>query len=664
MANLSIMIKLKILIVVCFGLVLTIRAFAQDKAKIAALESALTAAKNDKARIQILGDLCWNYSFISFDKALDYGQQELKLAETMHNDTSVALAYSDIGIVYTRTNNLNDALSWHQKAYALRKKLGLNDKAAASISNIAVIYKQQGDYDKAAQSMMDVLAIYTEINDEPKKALVLNNIGLLYLHNNKQLEGKNYLLEALAIAQKLKIKSLEANVYTSLSQYYFNNRDYANALRMCQKAVAIQTELNATSDIGVNYNTIGEIYEKQGKYPEALTWFQKSLTIRQGLKDQLGIGSVYKNMSTVYTDQKNYDDGEKYLLKSIEIFTKQNAKDYLQDAYAQLSTINESRKNDHKALDNFKKSVQIKDSVLNKESLNTINELQVKYETAKKEQHIQQLNNQNKIQQLEINNQKLRVARRNIMMGIGIIVLVMMIGFGFLFYNRYKLKQEARLQAEVIRQQDLASKGIIEAEERERKRIAADLHDGVGQLFSTVRLNLSSLMERVSITRPEDAALAEKTIAMVDESCKEVRTIAHQMMPNILLKTGLASAVKDFISKIDADKLKVTLETSGLNERLSSDMEIVLYRVIQECVNNVIKHAVANRLDIQLDRTETEISVTVEDNGKGFDTADKEKFEGIGLKNILTRLAYLKGTADFSSSPGRGTLVAIYVPLS
>lgn len=97
---------------------------------------------------------------------------------------------------------------------------------------------------------------------------------------------------------------------------------------------------------------------------------------------------------------------------------------------------------------------------------------------------------------------------------------------------------------------------------------------------------------------------------------------------------------------------------------MESDIEIVLYRVIQECVNNVIKHAGATRLDIQMHRDEHEISVTVEDNGKGFNAAAREQSEGIGLKNMITRLAYLKGTVDFSSSSGKGTLVAIYVPLN
>ncbi|TAG12078.1 MAG: sensor histidine kinase, partial [Sphingobacteriia bacterium] len=158
-------------------------------------------------------------------------------------------------------------------------------------------------------------------------------------------------------------------------------------------------------------------------------------------------------------------------------------------------------------------------------------------------------------------------------------------------------------------------------------------------------------------------ALAQKTIALVDESCKEVRNISHQMMPNVLLKSGLASAIKDFIDNIDKESLQVNLHTVGLNNRLNNNTEIVLYRVLQETVNNVIKHAKASQLDIQLVKDSESITATIEDNGKGFDKNLVEKFDGIGLKNIRTRVEYLKGSVDFDSHIGGGTVISVWIPL-
>ena len=152
-------------------------------------------------------------------------------------------------------------------------------------------------------------------------------------------------------------------------------------------------------------------------------------------------------------------------------------------------------------------------------------------------------------------------------------------------------------------------------------------------------------------------------MALVEESCKEVRYISHQMMPNMLLRSGIASDVKNFIEKIDSEKLKVKVEANGFKDKLESNVETVLYRVIQEAVNNVIKHAQATFLNIKLDREASGISATITDNGVGFDTTAVESFNGIGLKNITARVEYLKGIVKYRSAPGAGTSLRVWVPV-
>jgi signal transduction histidine kinase len=118
------------------------------------------------------------------------------------------------------------------------------------------------------------------------------------------------------------------------------------------------------------------------------------------------------------------------------------------------------------------------------------------------------------------------------------------------------------------------------------------------------------------------------------------------------------------VNKLGSKKLQVHVFTEGLEQRLDSDVETVLYRVVQECVHNALKHAGATTLDISLIRDKEGISGTIEDNGKGFDINEKENFEGIGLRNIITRIEYLKGTVEFDSAPGRGTVIGIHIPAS
>ena len=629
---------------------------AQNQKMLDSLENIYRSSKDDKIKLKVAGDLCWNYGTINFDKALFYGKAELQLAEKLSDSANIALAYSDIGNTYTRVNNLKEALNFHLKAYTLRNQLGLKAKAAGSISNISVIYKQLGNYKEALAYMHRSLKIYESAGDEAKQALVLGNIGNVYLDYKKPESAKESFLKTIALVNKDKPSSTLANAYSGMMQYYFQLNKFTEALQYANKAETTLKQLNIKSDLATLYNSIGQIYYEKSNYPLAMKYYQNSLTFRESMNDQLGIASCYKNIGACYAKLKTYPKAEEYLNKSISIFKQLDAKDYLREAYQILGTVFEEKQDYISSLKFFKESASIKDSIYSKQASDKINELQVAYQTEKKIQQITLLNKENKIQ-------KLILLKRNIVLGIVIALLLTTFLVGWLLYKSIRLKQETRLQNEVIAQQDLATKAVLNAEENERQRISGELHDGLGQLFSAVKMNLSALTSDLDFKNEQGRETFHKTLDLVDESCREVRSISHQMAPNVLLKAGLTSAVRDFIDKIDSRKLKINLETFGLQHRLDQNVETVLYRVIQESVNNVIKHAGANELDIQLTKDEEGINAMIEDNGKGFDTAQLEQFEGIGLKNIRSRVAYLKGTVDFSSTVGSGTLVAIYIPL-
>ncbi len=639
-----------------FFLITVYQANAQNQKVLDSLENSFHLAKDDQQKLKISGDLCWSYGTINFDKALFYGKEELRLAQKLKDSVAVALAYSDIGNTYIRVNNLKEALNHHIKAYQIRDKLGLTAKAAGSISNISIIYKQQGQYKEALTYMYRALKIYEDANDEQKQALVLGNIGNVYLEYKKYEPAKESFDKTILIAKKNNYKSILANAYSGIMNYYFQQNKLDQALKYGNMSVKYLKELNMQSDIATLYNSIGQVYFEKDKYDEAMKYYNLSLKSRLFMNDKLGIGSCYKNIGACYAELKDFTKAEEFVNKSINLFKELNAKDYLREAYAILANIAENKQDYVSSLKFFKESAAMKDSIYNKQSTDKINELQIAYETEKKIQKIELLGKENKIHKLEL-------FKRNVYLGVVLGALLISFLIGFLIYRSIRLKQASRLQEEVIIQQDLATKAVLNAEENERRRISGELHDGLGQMFSAVKMNLSALTEDLNFKDDHSKLMFDKTLGLVDESCKEVRSISHQMAPNVLLKSGLATAVRDFIGKIDERKLKINLETFGLQERLDQNIETVLYRVIQETVNNVIKHAEANSLDIQLTKDEEGINVMIEDNGKGFDTSSVENFEGIGLKNIRSRVAFLKGTVDFSSNIGQGTLVAIFIPL-
>ncbi len=175
-------------------------------------------------------------------------------------------------------------------------------------------------------------------------------------------------------------------------------------------------------------------------------------------------------------------------------------------------------------------------------------------------------------------------------------------------------------------------------------------------------MNLDGLVEKIQYTNEQEKRMAENTLSLVNESYGEMRSISHRMMPSALINSGLDTALREFVAKIDPDKLRIDLDTSGLDDPIGEHIETTIYRVIQECVANVVKHSSASRLDIQVVRDEEGLSVTLEDNGKGFDVKMLDTSAGMGMRNIVSRVHYLHGTINVDSDQRRGTLIAIHIP--
>lgn len=358
---------------------------------------------------------------------------------------------------------------------------------------------------------------------------------------------------------------------------------------------------------------------------------------------------IYFNLGKLYNQENNTEKSIFFYKQSISISEKEGFNKILFDAYRDLAKIYKENKAKAKPIEQYIYTLKA-DSLKTDSLTKRIGLLEVKYNDEK---------NQRKLKELAITIQK-----RNYFLIVLLIILLSGIVFYFMQLHKKKIKHKNEVQHTIIQQQELASRAIIEAEENERKRIAQDLHDGIGQMMSAVKMNVSSITSKFEMNKKEDNDLVDKTLALIDESCKEIRQVSHNMMPNALLKKGLSSAIKDFIDKIDHPQLLVKLHTEGLNKRIDQNIETVLYRVIQEVVTNVIKHSNANRLDISLFKETDGITCSIEDNGNGFDVNKALLKDGIGLKNIKSRIEYLKGNVEFDSSIGNGTVVTIHVPFN
>ena len=607
------------------------------------------------------------------DKAASYYNRLMQSGIEKKNDKFIAQANLGFGNIADYKSDYETSIS--KNLLALRYFEGVRDSLgiAAASGNIGNSYIRVKQYQKAVTMLNTAIDIYLKKGPTRRAANNISSLARAYggLGNKqKELELK---LKAFNLFTAEGYKKGIATVSINLGVYYSNENKTDEAMKYYNIALKNSWQINDNGNIATLYNNMAGLYIKLNKPDAAMlctdsAWYysQKSGD-RLAQTDALYNRTILLHMQGKHVEADNYSDRYTTLKDSIYA-TKMQSR--VADMEVQYET--EKKEGQIKLLssENKNKSLQLANSVLevNKKQLQLAQQKQVltinKLELNNKEQSINSLKKQSRIQKLEISNSGLKIKQKNYAIVIILILFMVSVLSAYFLYAQHRSKQLALMQQQKIAQQEHLTQAIIDAEEKERKRIASDLHDGVGQMFSAVKMNLNGLLDRIKIDREEDRFLAEKTIALVDESCKEVRVISHQMMPNMLLRSGIASDVKSFIEKIDSERLKVNVEAIGFKNKLESNVEIVLYRVIQETVNNVIKHAKATLLDIKLVRDKESISAVITDNGVGFNAALKDDFEGIGLKNIATRIEYLKGTVNYISAPGAGTSVNIWVPVA
>ncbi|MES2777948.1 MAG: sensor histidine kinase [Bacteroidota bacterium] len=643
---------MKLVLSVSLLLILSIPAalFSQPKKIIDSIEKALPSQK-DSVLVKSYNELTWQYRSVDRAKGISYGEKAIALSQQIKFPKGEAQAYNDLGILYMDQQQMDKAIASYQRAIPIREKLNDKSGLAAVYLKIGIIYQKSGKFDKALENGLKALELYEVLKDDYTIATALNNVGIANQNVGNVDAALKYHERALSLREKINDKAGMATSYLAIGNIYFLKDDVQKAKYYMEKSDTMATQVNNYEVMATAAHNLAAIYDKTGPFEKGLDYAETALSIREQLGDVKTIVSSLNVWGGLLTKTKQFKPAEEKLLQALKLC------DTLISCLPEKPRIYLSLTNLYEAMGDYKKANEMArqqmiyhDSIYTADMNSRFSEVETKYQTAQKE--------------IQIKEQDFMITKRNYWIaGIGGLLLLGGL-LGFSYNRRFKLKKEQQFQAEIMHQQDMATRAVLQAEENERERIARELHDGVGQMMSAAKMNLSAMEGDLAFTNDNQRNAYERIVNLVDEGCREVRTVSHQMMPNALLKKGLASAIREFIDKIDNRILKVDLYSEGLNERIDTNTETVLYRVVQECVNNVIKHSGANHLDISLIKDKDGISVTIEDNGKGFDTSLKSTSEGIGLKNIRTRIEYLKGTVDFDSTPGNGTLVAIHVPVA
>lgn len=550
----------------------------------------------------------------SYEDGLDWSEQCLLFAKKHGFAIEEGRANLNLGVVQYLSGDYENAIISYQSALDIFEKEGEKCYIGRTCNEMSVYYRKQELYDKALESLDRSFQECSECGDTECVETSFNNRGVVY-----EMQGNyNAALSAYRRAEKIALQNNNeiglSYIYNNLAGIYLLTEVGDSVEFYIQKSSEIRERLNDIQGLAINYNNLGEYFMSIEKLDAANIEFDRALELNKTI---------------------GFTDLDKHI-------------------YLQLFELNKKKGNLDEAIKYLEMSNALRDSLLSVEKLESLSEMEVRYETEKVEKEYLQEQQKRSEAELEIVNRNNWII---IISSIGVVAGLL----GVALFQRKKRKAEQERNQAVLNEKERGISAVFDATEKERQRIAKDLHDSVGQQMSGLKMAWETITYELKSSDPVKASKLTELSSILDQAADEVREISHQMMPKTLEEFGLLLALKEMLERsLKFSKINYDFEHFNITERFSSRVELSLYRISQELVNNVIKHSGANKLSVQLFQNQNQLILIVEDNGGGFDTKSQD---GHGLLNIQSRLNTINGEVNYEASTESGTIATVRVNL-
>jgi two-component system, NarL family, sensor kinase len=589
-------------------------------------------------------------------------KSKIKIQSSIYQKDTLAISgYLRKALEY-QSDNYDSLKLYTDKALSGALKTGDLDKISQSIEMLGRYYIFQENYATAGACFLKCLSIEEKRNIPTRIADINDELGIIYYYQEVFGKSLQYSNRALEIYRKQHDTLNIAKSYSHLGSLY-SSREFCETRSKDQKAIDFKTALEyhekavqlcvktGNKPLMINeFVNIASVYNKLDQPSKALPYLKQALEYHRKAGNLNRIVGALQTMGRTYLKLKRNDLSIQCYQEALSISLKNNFLDGIQYLYEAMAQTYDAAKDYKNAYNYYIKYMTIRDSLNNAIKAKSLFELETKFQSEKKEKEIV----------------KLRAEKRekNILIFAlsGLMAIVIILGL-FIFKNirnkRIISEQTIRIREQQILEMEkerqlIATKSVLQGEEAERTRMARDLHDGLGGMLSSVKINLSS-MKGNSIITDENAEAFNHAIGLLDHSITELRRVAHNMMPETLVHYGLKVAFEDFVSRISTENTpQIDFQFFGQEGRYSSELEITGYRIGQELVNNALKHSGAGTINLQLISETNRLCIQVMDNGKGFDTSVPTG-GGKGLVSIRDRVTAMNGTFEIWSKPGEGT---------
>lgn len=621
----------------------------------AQIDSLIAIAQTSKDDFEIAKanlSLAKIYERIDLNRGKAYA---LKAFNYKSNDSLLAETNNQLGRFQFFASSLDSASYYFKNTKALFEKI--NDEKRIAIANISLgaIQLRQGDYNKTIETLTESAAYFEDTNDSLNAAKCYSNIATAFAELELYPKAIEYSEKALQVFENLEQVQFKLITLPNLATQYFKNGDTLKAIDYNAKAERLANQLNNKRSLSIIYNNLGELYLNKDS-EKAKDYLQKTIALKEELNLKSGIEIAQSNLGYLYLKDKAFQKAISYFDEASD---KINGKQ-LVFVYNNLSEAYKGLGNLSKALEFVERSYQLNDSILNSENQKNLLEVQTKYESEKKEKEILQLKTEN----LEVNFK--RKKNRNLLIAALVALALTLFVIYMLNKNakrkRIIMEQNLKIQEQefnqLLKSQELEGiDAIIDAQEQERSKMAADLHDNLGSKVATLKLYLESYDEKDDFSNYYD-----KLKRLMSETYNEIRNISKNKNFGAEINKGLIPSTQTIAKQIsESKKIDIQVNNIDVDMRIENTLEIQIFRIIQELITNIIKHADASEATIQFSQQKDMLTIMVEDNGKGFNLNDTRN--GIGLTNIERRMEQIHGELVIDTSPGNGTTVILNIPL-
>jgi signal transduction histidine kinase len=548
------------------------------------------------------------------------------------------------GQLYFNTDRVRAARAFDEAKMALQPfptQAGWGYSAAAWFNYGVMMRNEKGDSFLIAILIDKAIPFSEKSGDTEKMGHYYVQLATLLMNNAQFAKAELYNQKAIDLLQTHGPASTSLLfAYLSAASTFVYEDKYPPAKAALDKARQLLVPYPGSTNYPLYYSNEGLYYEGSGQYGKALASLDSGIALAGQYHQTILLQNMVFRKYLVYFDKKDYRKARDFLMGVVkegslmaEANNRRTLYFQLTEVYRRLGDMAEAYKWSaaYAGLSDSLSKVQLKEKIAG---------LEARYQNAEDQKKISLLDAEKTRAVLAVRNSRLF----NWLLGTGCVLLAVIAGFSVLFVRGQRKVQQLKL-----------ARAMLEGEERERRRIAQDLHDGLGGMLAGVKINLSGWAAG-NRSLPQESEL-QRIIGQLDQSVGELRQIARNMMPETLLKFGLETALKDLCEFYMRDDVHIEFQAFDIGQSLPLSWQMNIYRIAQELLNNAVRHARATNIILQCSRNAPVFLITVEDNGRGFDPGEGRK--GMGLTTVASRVGYMNGKMEILSTPGEGTTINI-----